>query len=119
MEARVTLRPGQRGTKKLVQRFGDRLICVRYRYDAVQRKRFTTVELIVAEAPWNPVAPSVASHSTGDFADQVTVRVGYSEESLRQRIKAAGGRWDADHRLSRLPLGRVRALGLVDRIVGR
>ena len=34
MEARVTLRPGQRGTKKLVRRFGERLICVRYCYDA-------------------------------------------------------------------------------------
>jgi hypothetical protein len=58
MEARVTVRPGQRGTKKLVRRFGERLICVRYRYDASQRKRFTTVELIVDEAPWSPVGRS-------------------------------------------------------------
>jgi hypothetical protein len=27
-------RPGQRGTRKLVTRYGDRLVCVRYRYDA-------------------------------------------------------------------------------------
>jgi len=119
MEARVTLRSGQRGTKKLVQRFGDRLICVRYRYDGSQRKRFTTVEIIVEEAPWHPVTPSGASRPVGDFPDRVAVRVGYGEQALRQQVKAAGGYWDADKRLWHLPLGRVRALGLVDRIVAR
>ena len=119
MEARVTLRPGQRGTKKLVQRFGDRLICVRYRYDGSQRKRFTTVELIVEEAPWHPVTPSGTCLPSADPPQRVAVRIGYSEQALREHVKAAGGRWDADKRLWQLSLGRVRALGLVDRIVVR
>jgi hypothetical protein len=113
------LRPGQRGTKKRVQHFGDRLICVRYRYDGSQRKRFTTVEIIVAEAPWHPVMPSGTSRPVGDFPDQVAVPVGCSEQTLRRQVKAEGGYWDADRRLWQLPLGRVRALGLVDRIVVR
>ena len=46
METRLTLRPGQNGTRKLVERFGKRLVRVRYRYDTEQRKRYTTVELI-------------------------------------------------------------------------
>jgi hypothetical protein len=33
METRLTLRPGMPGTKKLVARFGERLVCVRYLYD--------------------------------------------------------------------------------------
>jgi hypothetical protein len=33
METRLTLRPGMPGTKKLVARYGDRLVCVRYLYD--------------------------------------------------------------------------------------
>jgi len=119
MEARVTLRLGQRGTKKLVQRFGDRLICVRYRYDASQAKRFTTVELVVEEAPWHPVMPSGTGRPADDSPQPVAVRVGYREQALREQVKAAGGRWDADKRLWQLPLGRVRALGLVDRIVAR
>jgi hypothetical protein len=117
MEARVTLRPGQRGTKKLVRRFGERLICVRYRYDASQRKRFTTVELIVDEAPWNPVGRSDAVFVTAEIPKPVAVRIDYREDALRQQVKAAGGRWDADKRVWKLPLGQVRALGLGDRIV--
>jgi hypothetical protein len=117
MEARGTLRPGQRGTKKLVSRFGDRPICVRYRYDASRRKRFTTVELIVEEAPWHPVASSGTSRPVGDGSVQVAVRVGYGEQALREQVKVAGGRWDAGKRLWQLPLVRARALGLVDRIV--
>ena len=118
MEARVTLRPGQRGTKKLVQRFGERLICVRYRYDASQRKRFTTVELIVEEVPWQPAVHSAASRQAGESRQQVAVRVAYHEESLRQQVKSAGGRWDAGKRLWHMPMDQARALGLIDRIVG-
>jgi hypothetical protein len=51
MRVRLKLKPGQRGTKNLVNQYGDRLICVRYRYDEKTKKRYTTVELIVAEAP--------------------------------------------------------------------
>ena len=31
---RLHLRPGQKGTKQLLAQYGDRLISVRYRYDA-------------------------------------------------------------------------------------
>jgi len=34
METRVTLKPGSKGTKKLVTQFGERLVCVRYRFPA-------------------------------------------------------------------------------------
>lgn len=44
--------PGQRGTKKLVAQHGDRLICVRYRYDEQKRKQYKMVELIVEETDW-------------------------------------------------------------------
>jgi hypothetical protein len=43
------LKPGQKGTKRLLEQYGDRLICVRYRYDAQQPRRFKTVELVVDE----------------------------------------------------------------------
>ena len=37
----------QKGTKKLVTQFGERLVCVRYRYDAVAQVRYKTVELVI------------------------------------------------------------------------
>jgi hypothetical protein len=48
---RLHLKPGQKGTKQLLAQYGDRLICVRYRYDAQRKKRFKTVELLVCWMP--------------------------------------------------------------------
>ena len=42
MTATTTLRPGQKGTKHLMAKYGNRLICVRYRYDSATHKRYTT-----------------------------------------------------------------------------
>ena len=105
MEARATMRPGQKGTRKLVARFGDRLLFVRYRYDRKLRKRFTTVELIVEEADWTP-PPSPL----------VRVKVEYWEVPLRREVKAAGGRWDPKGCVWLLPLDRAQELGLERRI---
>jgi len=47
MITRLKLKPGQKGTKALVKKYGDALLCVRYRYDEASRTRIKTVELIV------------------------------------------------------------------------
>ena len=49
MEIRTVRKPGERGTQRLVAEYGERLVCVRYRYDLARNKRYKTVELIVAE----------------------------------------------------------------------
>ena len=54
---RLHLKPGQKGTKQLLAQYGDRLICVRYRYDAQRKKRLKTVEILVAERDWEPPRP--------------------------------------------------------------
>jgi hypothetical protein len=56
MQTRLTLRPGQSGTKKLVERFGERLIRVRYLYDERTGRRLKTVELVLESVPWRPRA---------------------------------------------------------------
>jgi len=43
--AKLTLHPGDRGTTKEMRQYGDKLVCVRYRYDETLQKRFKTVEL--------------------------------------------------------------------------
>ena len=46
-----TLLPAQPGTLKLQRRYGDALLCVRYREDAGGTTRYTIVELVVDSAP--------------------------------------------------------------------
>ena len=49
-----SLSPGAPGTKQWQERYGDRLVRVRYRGNAKRRVRSTTVEIIVEEAYWDP-----------------------------------------------------------------
>jgi hypothetical protein len=102
--------PGQPGTKHLVNQYGARLVCVRYRYDAAQAKRFKTVEIIVEEADWQPPTRQFQD------AERVGIRVGLEELQWRQRVKAAGGRWNPNRKLWELEYGKVRKLGLTGRI---
>ncbi len=51
METTHKVAPGQKGSKKLLERYGARLLCVRYCYDAEQGKRFKTVELMIDNYP--------------------------------------------------------------------
>jgi len=108
---RLRLKPGQKGTKRLLAQYGDRLICVRYRYDAERKKRFKTVELLVAERDWEPPRPPIAP-------DQIVgLRVAFAEVAVRDRVKQAGGTWNPERRLWQLRHDRVVTLGLNHRIV--
>ena len=46
--------PGMSGTKKLLARYGESLVCVRYRYDRATGRRVKTAELIVEDVAWAP-----------------------------------------------------------------
>jgi hypothetical protein len=108
---RLHLRPGQKGTKPLLAQYGDRLICVRYRYDAQRRKRLKTLELLVAERDWDPPRPRFAHNQI------VALRVAFADVAVRSRVKEARGTWNPQRRVWELRYDRVIALGLEDRIV--
>jgi len=102
--------PGQKGTKKLHEQYGDRLLCVRYRYDQRLRKRFKTVELIVEESDWTPpTAPFAASAIVG-------VRVELAEVNLQRLVKEAGGKWNPARKLWEMRYDQAIKLKLKDRI---
>ena len=111
MRTRLHLKPGQRGTNLLLAQYGDRLVCVRYRYDAQRRKRFKTVELIVAERDWLPPAPRFADDAP------VAARVDLAEVELRQRVKHADGKSNLDRKVWELRYADVVALTREARIV--
>ena len=111
MRTSMHLKPGRKGTKQLLAQYGDRLVCVRYRHDTQQKKRFKTVELIVAEWAWEPPVPQIP-------ADQiVALRIGFAEVDLRERVKQAGGKWNPRQKVWELYYGQVVALRLEARIV--
>lgn len=99
LEVRRTLRPGDPGTQKLLERFGDQLICVRYRYDSATNLRMTTVELAVGTGLLAPRRPRSPRRSGASASEPVHVRVAYDELDLRRRVKEAGGHWLPDRKL--------------------
>ena len=101
-----TLRPGQSGTRRYVAEYGERLVCVRHRFDADRQQRVTTVELVVDRVATVPRAGTV-----------VGIRVAWGEAEVARRVKQEGGTWDARLKLWRLLAGDARRLGLEDRIV--
>jgi hypothetical protein len=111
MRTRLTLQPNQDGAKQLRDQYGERLVCVRYRYDETKKRRWKTVELIVEESAWDPPAPKWQEDT------RVAIQVAAQERGVRQQVKAAGGKWNSRGVVWELPYGQVIALGLTDRIV--
>jgi hypothetical protein len=111
MKADTHLKPGQKGTKRLLEQYGDKLLCVRYRYDEIRQIRLKTVELIVSETPY---APTLRYHDH----DIVSVIVPYNKTVLRDKLKLAGGRWNPDEKLWHVSFGAIRNnIELCERIV--
>lgn len=106
------LKPGQPGTKKLMREFGDKLVCVRYRYDAGRQRRLKTVELILEETPWQPDTTKISLNKI------MPIRLRYDEAVLRQQVLQAGGKWLSEKRVWTLPYRAIVKLGLTERIVG-
>lgn len=112
MRTRLTLQPNQDGAKELRKPYGERLVCVRYRYDETTKQRWKTVELIIDKSAWEPPPPKWQDDTL------VTLQVAAQEREVRQQVKAAGGKWNPRQLVWELPYGQVQTLGLTNRIVG-
>jgi hypothetical protein len=112
METRLTLRPGQSGTKKLLARYGERLVRVRYLYDAATGRRLKTVELIVESVPWHP-RPRPPRRRDEEI---VAVRIAFHETDLRSRAKRLGAIWRPEQKLWELTWLDAKRLGIADRV---
>lgn len=112
METRLTLRPGQAGTKKLARRYGERLVYVRYRYDEKAERRLKTVELIVESVPGRPAR----RRSRRQDDEIVAVRIDYGEHELRSRAKQLGAVWRPAQKLWEMHWLHAKRLGIADRV---
>ncbi len=102
-----TLWPGQAGTVKLSRRYGDALVCVRYRHDGKGEVRYTTVEVMIDQAP----LPKVFAHH-----DTQSIHLAHTETALRVQAIRHGAKWDEELKLWRLTTAAVKALGLESRL---
>ena len=107
MRVKLKLKPGVRGTKKLVAEYGDKLICVRYRYDEKRRRRLKTVETIIEDVPRRSYPANSA---------KVCVKTDVSEKELHQRIRNAGGRWEKHKKVWKMSYADTKKPGLEKRI---
>lgn len=104
-----TLAAGASGTARWSEAFGDRLVCVRHRGDALKLVRYTTAEVVVDARPVHPRRFARSWFGLDLPADP--------DPALRVLLETHGGRWDAQERLWRLCGDAVWQLGLVPCIV--
>ena len=106
-----TLLPGQPGTKKYQKKYGDKLVCVRYKYDIYRNEKIKTIELIVDRQEWQPDATKYPPNKI------VNIRINYGEIELARKVKNLGGIWNRSKKLWQIPYRQVEILRLQERIV--
>jgi hypothetical protein len=98
--------PDRDGAKRLALRYGDQLVCVRHRLNGAGTIRYTTVELLVDQAP-------VLSMD----ARPVSLRLPPGDKSTRSLLLAEGARWDPAQKIWLVQRQVARKLGLMQHIV--
>lgn len=112
IETCLTRRPGQAGTRKFVERYGERLVCVRYLYDLDKGCRHKAVELIVETVPSQPGQRRARRRDE----KMIAVRIGYEEGDLRERAKRLGAIWRPQQRLWEMRWLDAKRLGIANRV---
>ena len=108
MKSYKHLKAGQKGTQRLTEKYGDALLCVRYRYDKKRGIRLKTVEIVVEERLDCP-----SRFKDGDI---VSISVSFEEMELREQLRSLRARWDAEAKLWFVPYRLVRGTVLETRI---
>ncbi len=111
MITRRTIYPGDPGSKKWRNIYGDKLLCVRYKYDIQNKKRITTIELIADEQEWKPNATYIPKNKI------MKLQINYGEVDLARKVKSMGGKWNREKGVWELAYRYVQTLGLAKRIV--
>ena len=113
MKTTKKVKPGLKGTKRLVEQYGDKLVCVRYRDDFKNQRKIKTIELIIDERPLSENQSRIPANKI------VQLKVNYGEIRIGKLVRNAGGKWNREQGVWELAYGEVIALGLEKRIVAK
>lgn len=108
MAVQRKLNPGDPGTKKYLDKYGDRLVSIRYRLE--KNERITTVELIENRK-------TVVSKTEYPHNKKVFLKIKYDEYEMREKVKKYGGIWDLEKKLWKTDYKTAKELKMTDRIV--
>lgn len=100
-----TIQADGKGAVRLTRRYGDALVCVRYRISPDGAERMTTVELVVDRVPVQRKSNPV-----------VMVKIYPSETALIDAAKGRGARYNAKTRLWRMTMNDALVMGLKGRV---
>ncbi|MES9905163.1 MAG: hypothetical protein ABW168_21125 [Sedimenticola sp.] len=114
LPVRLNLLPSDKGTKRLVNKYGEKLASVRYRYDEAQGIRYKTVELIEEDSPREVSKIKSRKPKPPAPTERFGVRIGFEETELRDQAKQIGGIWRPKYKLWELSYAQIEALGLMD-----
>ena len=109
MKTHCHLKPGQKGTRRLLELYGEKLLCVRYRYDEKRGMRLKTVEIVVEEKPWQ-------QPFRFQDGDMTPVSVGYEETALREKLRKLHAKWNPQKKVWLVPYHLIRGTELESRI---
>jgi hypothetical protein len=101
------MQPDQAGALKLARRFGDALVCVRYRHDEGRMHRYTTIELVVDDAP---------IQRSKREQELVAVFIDFKDVEAQTAARAQAAKWDSKACVWRMPRHIARRLNLLDKI---
>lgn len=108
-----TLVPGQPGTKKWIDKYGDNLVYIRYKYDEKLEKKQMTVELIDSKKKWKKNTQRIPKNKI------IPIKVSRDEYGHQKKIKSLGGKWNGINKCWNLKYSSVIALNLENRIINK
>jgi hypothetical protein len=114
MRTKRKMRPGDPGTKKYVTKYGNELVCVRYRYDDEKQMRYTTVELIVESGPRKERTTNLFPKTSDG---NVYLKISPDEDALIEQIKLFGAEWDENRKLWKISSEHIKELTLSERVI--
>ena len=96
---------------KYLKKYGDDLVCVRYRADPENKRKLKTVEVVIEQSfiPGN--------YEALPLDKLISIRIEIKEGELRKKVRAAGGRWNRSKKVWELAYIEVLKLKLLDRII--